>query len=67
MLMSISFTANDFDQIRKMRLRYHRFDGIFVWKRGCLGNTSFQKLPPSCLFTSELPKIASTTIRISED
>ena len=44
------------------RLRYHRFDGIFVWKRGCLGNTSFQKLPPSCLFTSELPKIASRNI-----
>ena len=47
-------------------------DGIFAWKRGCLGNTSFQELPPSCLFTSERQKIASTAIRrrnswISED
>ena len=45
-------------------------DGIFAWKRGCLA--SFQELRQSCLFTSELQKMASTVIRrrnswISED
>ena len=34
MLLRISFTANDLDQIWKTRARYRRFDGIFVGKQG---------------------------------
>ena len=43
------------DLMWKMRAIYHRFDGIFDWKRG-IDQRFLQAQRPSCVFTGELKK-----------
>ena len=74
MLLSISFTANDLDQIWKMRARYHRFDGRFVGKQGSMlymhGNEGAWAIPLSSrchLVVYSRVKYKKWLPRLSED